>query len=261
MKKIEIEEVHNRLLAIAKVFDEICLRHNISYYMLGGTMLGAIRHKGFIPWDDDMDFGVLRTEYDTLLSILEKELPSNFRCCTYKNHPAIQHAFCKIEDCETCILDPRVPLSLNEQCGINIDVFPLDYCDTNSRIVKKIHFLDRLSTIVYVESSTGSRLKATIKNLLRKMFPISLRALLEKQESVAKNLKEGSSLGNIYGRWKEREIIPLSWYGQNCRYQFENIMLNGIAEYDKYLTRLYGDYMRLPPKEKCVAHVNNIYVK
>ena len=79
MKRIGIDEIHARVLAIAKEFDKICTRHQIPYYMLGGTMLGAIRHKGFIPWDDDMDFGVPIAYYDQLEEILKEELPSNYR--------------------------------------------------------------------------------------------------------------------------------------------------------------------------------------
>ena len=78
MEKIEVKECHKYLLQISKVFHEICARHNIPYYMIGGTMLGAIRHHGFIPWDDDMDFGVPREHYSGLMGILDKELPSEY---------------------------------------------------------------------------------------------------------------------------------------------------------------------------------------
>ena len=71
----DIKECHEILLGIAKQFVEICDKHNIKYYMLGGTMLGAVRHKGFIPWDYDMDFGVMRKDFDALMSALNKELP------------------------------------------------------------------------------------------------------------------------------------------------------------------------------------------
>ena len=81
MRPIDIEEAHHILLDIAKAFTKVCDENNIPYYMLGGTMLGAVRHKGFIPWDDDMDFGVPREYYDLLINVLEKELPSPYRCC------------------------------------------------------------------------------------------------------------------------------------------------------------------------------------
>ena len=107
MTRIDIEEVHHRILNIAEAFDKICAEHDIPYYMLGGTMLGAIRHKGFIPWDDDMDFGVPYEHYNRLISILEKELPRGMRCCTFENSKAVVYPFMKIEDTETCIEQER----------------------------------------------------------------------------------------------------------------------------------------------------------
>ena len=140
MKEIDnIEVIHTILLETAKVFHSICMDNKIPYFMLGGTMLGAIRHKGFIPWDDDMDFGVPRPYYNQLLQILERELPYPYRCCTYKNHQGVFAAFIKIDDSRTVAKDPRVRLPIKDQIGVNIDVFPLDYCQKDDRILKKIH--------------------------------------------------------------------------------------------------------------------------
>ena len=89
MKKLNIEECHARLLKIAEIFDIICKDNGIPYYMLGGTMLGAIRHKGFIPWDDDMDFGVPRKYYKDLIDIFDKKLPNPYKYHTYNNSDAV----------------------------------------------------------------------------------------------------------------------------------------------------------------------------
>ena len=158
MKKIGIEEVHSRLLAIAKVFDDICTRHNIPYYMIGGTMLGAIRHKGFIPWDDDMDFGVPIEYYKELIDTLENELPYPYRCCTYKNHPAVLFTYFKIEDQSTCIDDAAIYLPLEDKLGINIDIFPLNHCGlgySEKRIKKK----ENLLGLAYLHSNSHSNNK------------------------------------------------------------------------------------------------------
>ena len=109
----DISEVHQILLGIAKEFDRICRENDIPYYMLGGTMLGAVRHKGFIPWDDDMDFGVPRPYYDRLVSVLESELLHPYRCCTYRNNQGVFAPFVKIDDYRTLADDPRVRLPLN----------------------------------------------------------------------------------------------------------------------------------------------------
>lgn len=138
MERIGIEEVHNRVLAIAKEFDRICTFHGIPYYMIGGTMLGAIRHKGFIPWDDDMDFGVPIEHYQELIDILEKELAYPYRCCTYKNHPAVLFNYFKIEDLSTCIDDVAIDLPLHQKLGLNIDIFPLNTCTIGGKAEKTV---------------------------------------------------------------------------------------------------------------------------
>ena len=83
IKELTFEELRHHLLEIAKAFDAVCRKNNIPYYMLGGTMLGAIRHKGFIPWDDDMDFGVPRKYFDTLIEIFERDLPSKYNAVQF----------------------------------------------------------------------------------------------------------------------------------------------------------------------------------
>ena len=261
MEKIGIEEIHNRLKNIAFIFDQICKRNSINYYMLGGTMLGAVRHKGFIPWDDEMDFGVQSRDYERLISILESELPEPYKCCTYKNNKAVQYPFLKIIDSDTLINDPRVNLPLEKQLGVNIDVFPLYHCKKNSLHIKLIRMLCRLTTIIYVESTLNDKLKRNVKKVIRSLFPISHKRLLMLQDYIGTNITNGPYIGNVYGRWKEREVIPSEWYGENVAYKFENIELNGFKEYDKYLSQLYGNYMALPPENERFIHVDNVYTK
>lgn len=262
MQKISIEEQHTRLLEIAKLFDGICTKHNIPYYMLGGTMLGAIRHKGFIPWDDDMDFGVPRPYYKNLVALLEKELPTRYRCCSYENDDNVFSPFFKIEDRETVIYDNRIPLPLEMQMGINIDVFPLDYCNYNSPQAKRVTKLCNVYSAVFVDSYDGSRWKNYIKKCLRFMMPYNKKSFLRKMDTMLESIgSDGRLLANVYGRWREKEWIPIEWYGENVRYRFESIFLCGLKEYDRYLKKLYKDYMKLPPEECRIPHADNIYLR
>ena len=89
LRKIDLQECHQHLLQIALCFDIICTKHQIPYFMLGGTMLGAIRHKGFIPWDDDMDFGIPRPYFQKFIKIAQKELPDKYEILTRKNAKAL----------------------------------------------------------------------------------------------------------------------------------------------------------------------------
>lgn len=263
MKQIGIQEVHQRLLNLAKSFDEICTRHNIPYYMLGGTMLGAIRHKGFIPWDDDMDFGVPAQYYSQLVVLLEKELPDSFQCCTHKNHPCVLYPFIKIQDNETCIDDPRSKGELEKQLGINIDVFPLFECDNNDPTLDSIYRLIWLQSIFYVGSTSNNLVKQVLKGVLGFIGKVSPNKNLFIDKIICKSwhLSKGNYWGNIFGRWRRKEIIPKEWYGLNTRYEFENTTLCGIKEFDKYLSQLYGDYMKLPEKCNQTIHCENFYIK
>ena len=180
MTRIDIEEVHQRILNIAEAFDKICTKYDIPYYMLGGSMLGAIRHKGFIPWDDDMDFGVPIEYYYKLIDILEKELPEGMRCCTFENCEAIIYPFIKIEDTRTCVDDPRINLPINKKLGINVDVFPLADCDRFSKETLRARKASRFQTLIFANSTEGGRIRILIKRMLRMLAPFGKQYLPKK---------------------------------------------------------------------------------
>ncbi|MBO4918310.1 MAG: LicD family protein [Bacteroidales bacterium] len=261
-RPIEIAEVQAHLLSIAKEFDRVCSEHGIPYYMLGGSMLGAIRHKGFIPWDDDMDFGVPIEYYDELIGYLGKELHYPYRCCTCWNHPAVLYNYIKIEDMQTCIDDPSISLPIDEKLGVNIDIFPLSLCKDRDRHISSIWRKKALMGYIFLDSTkvNYSRFIHLIKRVLR--FICGSPTFLQKRiGKELKNIEPGGYRGNILGRWKGKEIIPVEWYGKETRYLFEDITLLGLKEYDSYLSMLYGDYLSLPPVEKQKPHVSHTFSK
>lgn len=248
-----LDEIHHILLGIADAFVEVCDMHKIPYFMIGGTMLGAVRHKGFIPWDDDMDFAIPRKYYQQAIDVLKEELPNPYRCCTYKDNPAVRFCFFKIEDASTILFDSTLPLPKEQHLGLNIDVFPLDPIDVDDKLVRKVMNLRRLNRLLYVKSPE-SNLKQGIRKVLRCLIPISRQRILDKEEQILEKCDSAKTLSNVFGRWGEREFIPVEWYGENTHYSFEGRMFRGINNYDYYLTKLYGDYMQLPPEPQRVAH-------
>ena len=263
MKSLDINEVHDCLLGIAKEFDRICVKHNIPYYMIGGTMLGAIRHKGFIPWDDDRDFGVPIEHFYKLIAILEKELPYPYRCCTYNNHPAVLYNFFKIENMTTVIDSELMSLPLDQQLGVNIDVFPLNRCNIDDKAFNRIKN-KRILLTGFEASITHPH------SVIRKMVKWGLRLIAGGSHininnsiaSIINKTNHGDNLCNLLGRWgKEKEMIPYVWFGQGKRYQFEDVSFVGPKESDEYLSHIYGDYMKMPPEESRIPHVNNVYLR
>ena len=258
MRKLSLDEQHSLLLAIAKAFDTVCEKNKIPYYMLGGTMLGAIRHKGFIPWDDDMDFGVPREFFDELPKVLERELPSRYKCRTIYNSQNVILPFYKIEDTLThCEMD-EFSGAERDSLGINIDIFPLDKCNIDDTKLKCVLWLVDKYARIYTGAAHGNKLNNFIKAFLRFIIQFSKITLYKFIENKSKSLPKGDYLGNLYGRWKKKEIVPKEWYGDGHRYKFEDLELVGFANYDKYLKQMYGNYIELPPIEKRTTHAKNV---
>lgn len=253
-----IEQIHESCLQMAIAFDEICKRYEIPYYMLGGTMLGAIRHKGFIPWDDDMDFGVPRNYYEELFDKLSKDLPSSYRCSSCYNNKNVIFPYFKIEDINTRLDTAQLKGDVINKIGINIDIFPLDECNYDDKWTRLIILVNTLYGRIFTYSD--NRFKNIIKTLIRICIPISQKRWLMLIDFMTNRLKGNECLGNLFGHWKNKEIIPNEWYGEGVYYFFEGICLRGIKEYDKYLRRLYGDYTQLPPVEFRQTHGSSAYL-
>lgn len=258
----DTKQLHAILLDLAKEFHAICVRHSIPYYMLGGTMLGAVRHKGFIPWDDDMDFGVPREHFASLATLLEKELPAHAGVLTIDNSDALESDIIKIHDSRTLIHE-RLKENVKESYGVNIDIFPLDRTPfaPGSSQGKKIGLL--LGIEGYRFQSMKSRpfsrkiVAAAIKTLL---FPLRKKTLIN---YINRHLicSEGEYLANHYGAWGDKETVRAEVMGEALLYPFEDTEFYGVHDPDAYLSSLYGDYMQLPPEDKRHLHIDGMYLK
>ena len=267
LKRITLAECHQELLRIAAIFDQLCQKHHIPYYMLGGTMLGAIRHKGFIPWDDDMDFGIPRPYFAQFITLAEQELPPKYKLITSKNSLALKKGFIKIQ-LEGSKLIEKVFDKQEESFynGIAIDIFPLDGVDFSS-LKKRFHIklaflLIRIQEGRFCSLSIRKGIKKAIAFFIKKL-PINDNSLAAHIEKLIQKDKYESAkqIANFYGHWKEKEIIDKKIFGTTKLYAFENIFLKGVKDYDFYLTALYHNYMELPPKEKQITHADEFYVQ
>lgn len=263
MRKIEANELHPILLNMGRIFHDICVRHGIKYWMLGGTQLGAVRHKGFIPWDDDMDFGIMDSDWKQLVEALENELPEVYRCRTRYNYTGTFSNTLKIEDTRT-IINPN-PSSDKEidNIGVNIDIFPMVYTNENKFIFSRNWITARLITLQYWRFYDYS--KRGCISILSKMIKI-LGFWLKKgmiTDFINKYTlpSKGDYIANFWGSWTLKEIIHKDIMGQPTLQRFEDTSFYGVVDTDKYLCHLYNNYMELPSTEKRHLHIQDMYWK
>lgn len=264
--KTNIEKLHEVDLTIVKEIINICDQHNLQYFMLGGTMLGAIRHGGFIPWDDDIDLGMPRKDYELFLQIAPSLLSKNLKIINYKTDPKYHYYITRIQDIETKVIETRYEKEGNF-IHASIDIFPLDG-SPNNKIKRKIFFyrimLHRaMMSLHYKDGIDPDRKRGLLEKtflFIARIFPTNkmFNAFNQKEkiDNLLKKYDMHNSLisGNIMGAYRTKEMIPTEWYGKDIFYQFENIKLRGIEKYDKYLTHLYGNYMQLPSEENRKTH-------
>lgn len=260
-----IDLLHQEDLDIVKAVVKICEEHDLKYYMLGGTMLGAIRHGGFIPWDDDIDLGMFRDDYERFLQ-LENELPSNLKIVNYKNTPYYLYYITRVLDTETKVIEERIG-NENKYTNASIDIFPIDGTP-NNKLLRKIYYLRvlyhrALMALCYKDSIDRHRSRSRVEKMflwVAERLPVEKMTTPYKQkEKIDKLLKkqkiEGSKyIGNIMGAYRTKEIVPAEFYGSGKMYPFEDIELRGMDMADEYLKWTYGDYMQLPPEDKRKTH-------
>lgn len=257
MKKLTQEEKKIVLLDILTAVDAFCKEHDIRYSMACGTMLGAVRHKGFIPWDDDIDIYVLREDYSRLEKLFPDLLDGKYRFVSFHRTPEWHCVYGKVVDDRTISVNTyvtRVPL------GINIDVYPID--DVPENDVDWVSYRKKQKQAVY--NVKYKNLKLSLNNSLRlnslllmKKLPILLRSkrqLLMDLDRLAQsnNGKGFSKCFECCQGLVQQRPFPKALFDSVISWPFEDRYFIGFQDADAYLKNGYGDYMKLPPKEKQV---------
>lgn len=246
------------LREVTRVLEEL----NIPYFMQGGTMLGAIRHGGFIPWDDDVDLGIPRADYDRLLKEVSSRLPENLELRTYDDETDHHYYFARIVDTRYQI---RRMGSIEERLeNIWVDLFPLDGMP-NGCISRQWHKMRLLLTRLKFHLSCFEKVnikrpgRPLVERIIIRVAMVTrvgkwwnTRKQLDKMDRLLKKYppEKSNYLVNFTGQtsFKFNEMFKKEIYGQGKEYPFEDMVLVGPEQYDAYLKSLYGDYMT-PPKE------------
>lgn len=258
--------LHQVDLDIVKEVVAICEKHGFTYFMLGGTMLGAVRHKGFIPWDDDIDLGIPRIDYEAFLKVAPKELSSHLKVVNYRTDPDYHYYITRILDTETKVEEERIG-NENRYTNASIDIFPIDGTP-NNEILRKLYFFRvlyhrALMSLCYKDSIDRKRPRGTAEKILlwvMERIPVEKMTTPHRQKEKIDRLLRSQRIdgakyiGNIMGAYRTKEIVPVEFYGKGKMYPFEDIELRGMELADEYLTWTYGDYMKLPPEDKRKTH-------
>ena len=264
-KKLTLKEIQERELSMMRLFVSLCERHGLTYWLGGGTLLGAVRHKGFIPWDDDIDLMMPRYDYDRLMQYADEiDSTGRYRLASYElgnlNYP-----FAKIYDTDTVIR--KLYDEDKTETNIWIDIFPLDGMPDDEKEVKKIYARTMLARrILRLKQARDGEGKTAVRRLLKPMAKVLLRPVDDESllKYIDKNcraysVEESHYMGGIangYGPW---ERMPKKPFLKPCRLEFEGEEVSVPGCWDYYLKRLYGDYMQLPPEEKRQCHEMDVW--
>ena len=220
--EIENSVLQSKLLEMMKIFHKVCEEHHLKYYMLGGTCLGAIRHKGFIPWDDDMDIGLPRKDYNRLCEKWKEILPYPLELRYYKTEPKSPFHFIKLINGNTTLIEQHYKTYIE---GIYIDVFPLDAMNEFGLFERLRYRIIYLFNSLLCNHCSTTPQKGVCKSLFKMIaenIPISLmHNVLEKAMTLNK-YEKSKYLCNFLGAWCEREFIDYEYFGEPKLYPFEN---------------------------------------
>ena len=250
----DIRILQRKIIGNLEAIDAVCREHGLRYYLWAGTMLGAIRHKGFIPWDDDMDICMPRPDYEQLISHWREWLPQPYEVIAPETDPTYPYPFAKIEDASTTVLE-RPDFKFLE--GVYIDVFPIDGAPADEQ-KRKSHFkrYKFWRHLLFLRGRDpfkhGKGPRSWFPWLLHKIY--SLEDLQNKVKSyMTKYPYDESDYVCDYDDGL-RGVIEKRILGTPQTYPFEDKQFLGVEHYDEYLSNKYGDYMQLPPVEKQIQH-------
>lgn len=263
MKKItDVSELRLIQMDILSYVDKVCRENCIKYSLAGGTLIGAVRHKGYIPWDDDIDIMLVREEYEKLVDILSANDSDNsipYKILTHSKEKGFLYPFAKVVDNRTILKeDVRGDMDF----GIDIDIFPIDSipCDERrtDRLISRMGCLYDMLTIKRLKVSSHRSVWKNITIILSRfvLSPISCHWIINKMERKAISyvtVKPCRRACLVWGYGK-KEVVPYTVHESHIELPFEDRKFMVIADYYTYLSNVYGNYMQLPPEEKRISH-------
>lgn len=252
-----MNDIQKKILDIYKEIAIICENNNIRYYALGGTCIGAVRHKGFIPWDDDLDLAIPIEDYEKFINIAKASLPEYLSLVTpydSKHNPLF---FIKITDIRTTMIETVFINYPDMYGGVWVDIFPLagipDKGKERDKFYKKGIWLERLnkktSNHFKVEKSKKGQLIWFVLSPLR-ILPAGFWWKIWCKELKKHPIKDSNYTGHVWESKMVQLTFPVDYFSDFLEMPFEDTVMKCPSGYDKYLSQFFGDYMKLPPVEQ-----------
>lgn len=261
MRKVNDLELKKICIEILRYIDEICYKNKLTYFVNFGTLIGTVRHKGFIPWDDDVDICMPRADYEKFLEIVEQD--NVYNVLHGQKDKYYYFNFARVCDRKTILKFKGIPHI--ENMGVFVDVFPLDYVPENDELRDELfRNVDRLNYMIRLALPSNLRKTIFLKEKLRsiKNYKLYIKAkrmgivyliqerehLMRKYENSNTELMSCMCPSDDKMTFKEKEYLEIE------RLPFEDIMINAPKNYDMILRKYYGDYMKLPPDNERISN-------
>lgn len=248
----QLQKVDTQMLKdLIDVFDA----HNIHYFLIAGSLLGAVRHGGFIPWDDDLDIGIPRSDYEKILKFHDKWLDSKYFIRNYQLDPQYKYYITRVYNREVVVKEIRG----NDTTYASLDLFPIDGTPNGKLLrdifIYRILFCRMLASLANYKNIDQHRSRSRLERIfIIFMGFLHTEKWLDKNkiyDHIDKLLKEqdfGKSqyVGSLMGAYRKKEIFKKSFIGKRAYYKFSNFKVYGPENYDGYLKHMYGNYLELP---------------
>lgn len=274
MKELSVNDMKSLELELLKNVATFCDDNNIRYYLCGGSLLGAVRHQGFIPWDDDMDIAMPRPDYERFLETYNHQ-NQRYEVNGIENNHSWHSTFARVEDKYTILYEGTLKKKYWKR-HVFVDVFPLDGIPDDPK--EENHFMNRQNILGIITNASAFRFhpsrhysdskesNVSLRNFFRTFFKylailmfsgVNTQKIIRMVNENAKKYKFGEtkSVGITVSVWNRHfEKSSSASFAERIKFKFEDSEFWGPKGYDEYLTKTYGDYMTPPPERNRVTH-------